>query len=80
MAEERVERKLTAILAADVAGYSRLMGENETLNGALVHERPNMTETPFVRFGRISQMRVTRTARPVAAEQRGADGCEFGRL
>ena len=30
MAEERVERKLAAILAADVAGYSRLMGENET--------------------------------------------------
>jgi class 3 adenylate cyclase len=26
MAEERVERRLTAILAADVAGYSRLMG------------------------------------------------------
>ncbi len=29
MAEERVERKLAAILAADVAGYSRLMGEDE---------------------------------------------------
>ena len=26
MAEEQVERRLTAILAADVAGYSRLMG------------------------------------------------------
>src|ERR1700724_486391 len=26
MAEERVERRLTAILAADVAGYPRLMG------------------------------------------------------
>ncbi len=26
MAEKRVERRLTAILAADVAGYSRLMG------------------------------------------------------
>jgi adenylate cyclase len=26
---ERVERRLAAILAADVAGYSRLMGENE---------------------------------------------------
>ena len=26
---ERVERRLTAILAADVAGYSRLMGEDE---------------------------------------------------
>jgi len=29
MAQERVERRLTAILAADVAGYSRLMGEDE---------------------------------------------------
>jgi class 3 adenylate cyclase len=27
---ERVERRLTAILAADVAGYSRLMGLDET--------------------------------------------------
>ena len=29
MAEERVERRLTAILAADVAGYARLMGADE---------------------------------------------------
>src|SRR6266852_3331055 len=29
MAAERVERKLAAILAADVAGYSRLMGADE---------------------------------------------------
>jgi adenylate cyclase len=29
MAQERVERRLTAILAADVAGYSRLMGADE---------------------------------------------------
>jgi adenylate cyclase len=29
MAEERVQRRLAAILAADVAGYSRMMGENE---------------------------------------------------
>ena len=29
MAEEHVERKLAAILAADVAGYSRLSGEDE---------------------------------------------------
>src|SRR5215467_14614608 len=29
MTEERVERRLTAILAADVAGYSRLMGADE---------------------------------------------------
>jgi adenylate cyclase len=29
MAEERVERRLTAILAADIAGYSRLMAADE---------------------------------------------------
>ena len=29
MSGERVERRLAAILAADVAGYSRLMGEDE---------------------------------------------------
>ena len=29
MSEERVERRLAAILAADVAGYSRLMGQDE---------------------------------------------------
>jgi adenylate cyclase len=29
LTEERVERRLTAILAADVAGYSRLMGVDE---------------------------------------------------
>jgi adenylate cyclase len=29
MAEERVKRKLSAILSADVVGYSRLMGEDE---------------------------------------------------
>jgi adenylate cyclase len=30
MAEERVQRRLAAIMAADVVGYSRLMGEDET--------------------------------------------------
>ncbi|MFZ1197392.1 MAG: family 3 adenylate cyclase, partial [Pseudolabrys sp.] len=29
MAEERVDRRLAAIFAADVAGYSRLMGRDE---------------------------------------------------
>jgi adenylate cyclase len=29
LSTERVERRLAAILAADVAGYSRLMGANE---------------------------------------------------
>ena len=34
MSEERVQRRLAAILASDVVGYSRLMGEDE--EGALV--------------------------------------------
>src|SRR5579863_10402884 len=40
-AEERVERRLTAILAADVAGYSRLMGVDEegTLAALKSHRR-----------------------------------------
>ena len=39
MAEERAERRLAAILAADVVGYSRLMGEDEegTLNALNAH-------------------------------------------
>src|SRR6186713_797142 len=41
MVEERVERKLAAILAADVAGYSRLMGADEegTLARLTAHRR-----------------------------------------
>ncbi len=41
MAEERVERRLAAILAADVAGYSRLMGVDEegTLAALKRHQR-----------------------------------------
>src|SRR5215203_6056794 len=30
MADERVQRRLAAVLAADVVGYSRLMEEDET--------------------------------------------------
>src|SRR6266700_3822536 len=41
MAEARVERRLAAILAADVAGYSRLMGFDEegTLTALKTHRR-----------------------------------------
>ncbi len=34
MAEKRVQRRLAAILAADVVGYSRMMGEDEAGNRA----------------------------------------------
>ena len=41
MSEERVERRLAAILAADVVGYSRLMGADEdgTLAALKAHRR-----------------------------------------
>src|SRR6516162_4463913 len=41
LASDRVERRLTAIMAADVAGYSRLMGtdEEETLAQLKMHQR-----------------------------------------
>jgi adenylate cyclase len=42
MAEERVQRRLAAILAADVVGYSRLMGANET--GTLAALKAHRTE------------------------------------
>ena len=50
MAEARVERRLAAILAADVAGYSRLMGTDEegTLRQLKAHRKelvdPKITE------------------------------------
>jgi adenylate cyclase len=50
LSEERVKRRLAAILAADVAGYSRLMGADEagTLARLKAHRRelidPNITE------------------------------------
>jgi adenylate cyclase len=41
MAEQRVQRRLVAILAGDVAGYSRLMSADEegTLSRLNVHRR-----------------------------------------
>jgi adenylate cyclase len=42
LATERVERKLAAILAADVAGYSRLMGADE--EGTLARLKASRTE------------------------------------
>src|SRR5256714_6674681 len=50
MADERVDRRLAAILAADIAGYSRLMGADEegTLRQLKAHRKalvdPKITE------------------------------------
>jgi adenylate cyclase len=55
MAEERVERRLTAILAGDVAGYSRLMGADEegTLKRLNAHRREFLEPKVKEHRGRI---------------------------
>ena len=47
MAEARVERRLAAILAADVAGYSRLMGVDE--EGISQRSRPTDVKSSIPR-------------------------------
>jgi adenylate cyclase len=55
MAEARVERRLAAILAADVAGYSRLMGADEegTLAALRAHRREILDPKIAAHRGRI---------------------------
>ena len=55
MVDERVERRLTAIFAGDVAGYSRLMGEDDegTLAGLNAHRREFLDPTIAEHRGRI---------------------------
>ncbi|MBU2191202.1 MAG: adenylate/guanylate cyclase domain-containing protein, partial [Alphaproteobacteria bacterium] len=55
MHEDRVERRLTAILAADVVGYSRLMeaNEEETLSQLRRHRREFFDPTVAEYGGRI---------------------------
>ncbi len=55
MAQERVERRLAAILAADVAGYSRLMGaDEEGTHAALTALRRELTDPKIAEHrGRI---------------------------
>ena len=55
MAEERVQRRLAAILAGDVAGYSRLIGEDEegTLARLKAHRRELVDPTIDRHAGRI---------------------------
>ena len=53
--QARVERRLAAILAADVAGYSRLMGEDEerTLSRLRTHRRELIDPKIAEHHGRI---------------------------
>jgi adenylate cyclase len=55
MAEERVQRRLAAILAADVVGYSRLMGVDEAGTRARFNSHLRELIEPIVagRSGRI---------------------------
>jgi hypothetical protein len=55
VAEERVERRLAAILAADVAGYSRMMGADEigTLTALKTHRRELIDPKIAEHHGRI---------------------------
>src|SRR4249919_2593904 len=55
MVEERVERRLAAILAADIAGYSRLMGVDEegTLAALKAHRRDLIDPKISEHHGRI---------------------------
>jgi adenylate cyclase len=55
MAEARVDRRLAAILAADVAGYSRLMGANEvgTLQTLKAHRNELIDPAIAAHHGRI---------------------------
>jgi adenylate cyclase len=55
MAEDRVQRRLTAIVAGDVAGYSRLMGADEegTLARLKAHRRELVDPTIDRHSGRI---------------------------
>ncbi len=48
MAEERTQRRLAAILAADVAGYSRLMGADEA--GTLAAETARLSNGEWQPF------------------------------
>jgi adenylate cyclase len=55
MAAERVERRLAAIFAGDVAGYSRLMGADEehTLSRLNAHRREFLEPRIAEHRGRI---------------------------
>jgi adenylate cyclase len=54
MAEERAKRKLTAILTADVKGYSRLMGEDELATIETLKKYRDIIGTLIGRFkGRV---------------------------
>ncbi|MFI5015477.1 MAG: hypothetical protein ACHQAY_24335 [Hyphomicrobiales bacterium] len=70
MASERVERRLTAILAADVAGYGRLMGADEegTLAGLKACRRELVDPRISEHRGRIVKTTGDGTSRDMEKE------------
>ena len=66
MAEERAERRLAAILVADVVGYSRMMGEAETSRLALRVTPPVVALTVLaIRAPRKNRLRQRLSKTPV---------------
>ena len=54
MADEDYKRKLTAILSADVAGYSRLMGDKEVATVSTLKSHRNLISEKVQAFnGRV---------------------------
>jgi len=54
MANEDFDRKLTAILSADVAGYSRLMGDDEAATVSTLKSHRNLISEKVQAFkGRV---------------------------
>ena len=51
MGDERVERRLAAILAADVVGYSRLMGLDEVGTARTLREHRKVTDALVEKHG-----------------------------
>ncbi len=58
MAEEHIQRRLAAILSADVVGYSRLMGKNEaaTLSALKSHRQDLINPTVKKYSGRVVKL------------------------
>ena len=63
MAEARVERRLAAILAADIAGYSRLMGVDEEGTLAALKALRKSLIDPKIAEHRGRTVKTTGTAR-----------------
>jgi hypothetical protein len=73
MAEHHVERRLAAVLAADVVGYSRLMAAEEegTLPRLNAHGRESLEPTVAEHHGRVVKRTgaLRRARRPAARLQ-----------